>query len=153
MRYAFWDPRDVEIERVIKDFANIGLATGPGLDQKNGSVRFQNRPKTQTAASWRAKPVPVPVNRRVLPSLARPVGSNLRFSFWGFSIYSHSQICYCYVQNMVFCTSLPLFDSLAAFRIKTRRDMLPATLWSWVCMISCLASLVRFEVQNSHIDR
>jgi len=31
-------------------------------------------------------------------------------------------------------------------------DMLPATSWSWVWSIVHLASFVRFEVQNSHID-
>jgi len=60
-------------------------ASGPGLDCKNGSVRFQNRPKTRPADSWRAKPGPVPVNPRVSPGLAGPVGSNLRFCVSGFT--------------------------------------------------------------------
>jgi hypothetical protein len=34
----------------------------------------------------------VPVNWRGLPGVARPVSSNLRFSFWGFSVYGRSQI-------------------------------------------------------------
>ena len=59
-------------------------ASGPGLDRKNGSVRFQNRPKTRHADSWRAKPGPVPVNPRVSPGLARPIGSNLQFCVSGF---------------------------------------------------------------------
>jgi hypothetical protein len=55
------------------------LATGPGFDRKNGSVWFQNSPKTQPAESWRAKPGPRPVNPRVSSGLARPGGSNLQF--------------------------------------------------------------------------
>jgi len=62
-------------------------ASGPGSDQRNGLVRFQNCPKTRQAASWRAKPWLVPVNLQVLLGLARPVSFNLRFSVSGFSIY------------------------------------------------------------------
>ena len=62
----------------------IGLATGPGLDRNNGSVRFQNRPKTRPTDSWWAKSGPVPVNAQGSPGLARPVGSNLRFCVSGF---------------------------------------------------------------------
>jgi hypothetical protein len=61
------------------------LATGPGLDRKNGSVRFQNHPRTRPADSWRAKPGPIPVNPRVSLGLARPVGSNLQFCVSGFT--------------------------------------------------------------------
>jgi len=61
------------------------LATGPGLERKNGSVRFKNRPKSQPADSWRAKPGPVPINPDVSPDLARPVGFNLRFCVSGFT--------------------------------------------------------------------
>jgi hypothetical protein len=93
-----------------------------------------------------------PSTRAFLPGLARPVGSNVRISFSGFSIYGRSQICYCYVDNINFGTSFFLFVSLAAFIIKIRRDMLPATSWSWVWTIFPLASLGRFEVQNSHMD-
>jgi len=127
-------------------------ASSPGLDRKNGSVRFQTRPKSRPGASWRAKPAPVPVKPRVLPGMARPVSSNLLFSFSGFSIYGHSQIYCCYVQNISFGKSFSLFVWLAAFIIKTQRDMLPATSWSWVWTNFRLASLGRFEVQNSHID-
>ena len=102
-------------------------ASGSGLDQINGSVRFQNRPKTRPAASWWAKPIPISVNPRVLPRLARPVSSNLQFSFSGFSIYCHIQIFYCHVQYINFGTSLSLFVLLAAIIIKTSREMLPAT--------------------------
>jgi len=63
----------------------VVLAMGPGLDSKNGSVRFQNRPKTRPSDSWRAKRRPVPVNPLVSPGLARPVGSNLRFCVSGFT--------------------------------------------------------------------
>ena len=55
---------------------------------------FQTRPKTRLAAAWRAKPGPIPVNKRVLPGLARPVRSNLRFCFSGFTFYHCIQICY-----------------------------------------------------------
>jgi len=61
------------------------LATGPGLDRKNGSVWFQTRPKTRPTDSWRAKPGPVPVNLRASQGLARPVRSNLRFCVSGFT--------------------------------------------------------------------
>ena len=59
-------------------------ASGSGSDQKNSSVRFQNRPKSPSAASWQAKPGPGPVNPWVLPGLATPFGSNLRFCVSGF---------------------------------------------------------------------
>jgi hypothetical protein len=59
-------------------------ASGPGLHRKNGSVRFQNHPKARLAGSWWAKPRPVPVNLRILPGPARPVGSDLRFCVSGF---------------------------------------------------------------------
>ena len=62
-------------------------AIGPGSDRKNGLVQFQHHPKTRPFASWWAKPRPVPVNPRVLPGSARPIGSNLRFCVLGFSIY------------------------------------------------------------------
>jgi len=61
----------------------VVLATGPGLDRKNGSVQFQTRPKTRPADSWRAKPGPVHVNLRVSPRLAGPIDSNLRFCVSG----------------------------------------------------------------------
>jgi len=35
-----------------------------------------------------------PSTRRFCPGLARPVGSNLRFRFSGFSIYGHINIFY-----------------------------------------------------------
>jgi len=60
-------------------------ASGPGLDRKNRSVRFQTLPKTRPADCWRAKPRPVPVNPRVSPGLARPVSSDLRFCISGFT--------------------------------------------------------------------
>ena len=62
-------------------------ASGPGLDRIHGWVRVQNRSKSWPAASCQAKPGPVPVKPRVLPGLAWPVGSNLRFCVSGFSIY------------------------------------------------------------------
>jgi len=61
-------------------------ASGPGSDQKNGSVQFENRRKIEAVAFWWAKPGPLPVNPRVLVALARPVSSNLRFCVSGFSI-------------------------------------------------------------------
>jgi len=141
---------------VIRDISvrkrSVYATSGPGSDRKNSSVRSQTRLKTRPGASWPAKPVPVHGNRWVLPGLARPVGSSLRFLFSGFSIYDRIQICYCYVQNINFGTSFSVFVSLAAFIIETRRDMLPATFWSWVWTMVRLASLVRFEVQNSYID-
>jgi len=76
-----------ELRRLAALPLYVVLATGPGSDQINGSVRFQNCPKTRPVTSWRAKPGPVPINLRVLPGLARPVGSNLRFCVSGFSIY------------------------------------------------------------------
>jgi len=102
-------------------------ASGPGWDRKNSWVPSQTCPKTRPAASWQAKPVPVPVNVLVLLGSARPVGSNQQFSFSGCSIYGCSQICYCYLQNINFGTSFSLLVSLAAFIIKTSRDRLPAT--------------------------
>jgi len=68
----------------------MGLGNPPAVRvrmAKNRSVQFHTRPKTLPAASWRGKPGPVPVNPRVLPGLARPVGSNLRFWCPGFSNY------------------------------------------------------------------
>jgi len=61
-------------------------ASNPVSAQKYRSVRFQNRPRTRPAVSWRANPEPLPVNARVLPGLARPVGSNVCFCVSGFSI-------------------------------------------------------------------
>jgi len=88
----------------------------------------------------------------VVAGLTWPVGSNLRFTFPGFTIYGCSQICYWYVQNITFGTSFSLFVLLAVLIIKTWRDLLPATSLSWVWMIFLLVSVVRFGVQNSHIE-
>jgi hypothetical protein len=113
---------------VVSRFGNIQCsvsnrsgypASGPGLDRKISLVRFQTRRKTQTRAFCQAKPVSVPINPRVLPGLARPVGSSLQFTNLGFSIYGCSQICYCDVQNINFGTSFSLFVSLAAIILKT----------------------------------
>jgi hypothetical protein len=87
-----------------------------------------------------------------MPGLVRPGGSNLRFSFSGTSIYGRVLISFCYVENINSDSSLPFLVSLAAIIIEIRREMLPATSWIPVYTIFCLASLVRFEVQNSHID-
>jgi len=76
------------IDELIPDSVSNGsgkTGSGPGLDRKNGSVRFQTRPQTRPAASWRAKPRPVPGNPRVSTDLARPVGSNLRIRVSGFT--------------------------------------------------------------------
>ena len=48
-------------------------------------VEVRNCQATRPADSLWAKPGPVPVNLRVLPGLARPVGSNLQFWFSGFT--------------------------------------------------------------------
>lgn len=61
-------------------WVRVVLATGPGLERKMGSVRFQTHPETQPRDSLWAKPGPVPVNLSVSPDLARPVGSNLHSS-------------------------------------------------------------------------
>jgi len=37
-------------------------ASGQGVDSKIGSVQFQTHPMTRPAATWRAKPVPGPIN-------------------------------------------------------------------------------------------
>jgi len=73
---------------------DLVLTTGPSNPAavrvrtgKNPLLRFLNRPKTGPPASWRAEPGPVPVNPRIMPGLARPIGSNLRFCVFGFSIY------------------------------------------------------------------
>jgi hypothetical protein len=108
-------------------------ASGPGLDRKNDSDRFQTCPKTQPSASCRAKAIPIPVNQRVLPGLGRPIVSNLQFSFSGYSIYGRIQISYCHVQNISFGTLLYLCVLLAAFMIKISRDELTAT--SAKCML------------------
>jgi len=92
----------------------------------NGSVRFQNQPKTRPAASWRAKPVSVPVNLLVLADLARPAGSNLRLLFLCISIYGRVQISYGYVQNINFGTSLSFLVLLAAIIINISSEILPA---------------------------
>jgi len=107
--------------------AGLVIATGPGLDWKNAFAWFQTCAKTQRIVSWRAKSLPIPINPQVSPGVARPIGSHLRFSFSGFSIFGHIQICYCHVQNINYGTSLSVFVSLAAFMSKTSRDMLPAT--------------------------
>ena len=130
------------------------LATGqgnpPAVRVWTGSTvwfgsRTVQKPDPQLLG-W-AKPVPVPVNPRVLPfGLARPVGSNLRFSFSRISIYGRVLISYCYVQTISFGTSLSLLVLLAAIIIKISTEMLPATSWIWVWTIFCFASLVRFEV-------
>jgi len=70
-------------------------ASGPGSDRKNSLLWFQTHSKTRTAASLWAKPIPLPINPQVLPCVARPVGSILRFRFPGFSIYGRIQIFYC----------------------------------------------------------
>jgi len=53
--------------------------SGLVLDPKNGSVRLQTRTTTWHADSWQAKHTALPVNPQVLPSLARPSGSDLWF--------------------------------------------------------------------------
>jgi len=58
-------------------------ASSPGWGRKNCSDQFQTHPETWPATSWWAKPVPIPINPQVLQNLARPDGSNLRFSWWG----------------------------------------------------------------------
>jgi len=128
------------------------LTTGPGLALKHTLDWFQTHPKTRPGAFWRAKPVPAPVNPWVLLGLPRPVSPGLWFCLSGFSIYGRSQTCYCSVQNINFVTSFSLFVLLAAFIVKTMRDMLPATSWSCVWTTFHLVSFVRFEVKNSHID-
>jgi len=70
-------------------------SSGLGLETRNGSVWFQTRSKAWPTASWWAFLTLVPLNPLVVPSLAKPVGSNLRFWFLGFSIYGHIQISYC----------------------------------------------------------
>jgi len=102
-------------------------SSGLGLDQKNGSVRFQTGPKIRPTASWQAKPVSLTVNPRVLPGLARTVLSNLHFSCSGFSIYGHIPVPYHHAQNINFGTSFSLFVLLAFFLFKISRDMLPPT--------------------------
>jgi len=67
----------------------------PGLDQINGSVQFLNHPKTQPAISLLGKRVPEPIDPQVMQGLASSVGSNLQFSFSGFSIPGHILISYC----------------------------------------------------------
>jgi len=67
-----------------------------------------------------------------LLTLATLVRSNLGFSFSSDSISCRIQISYCHVQNIKPRSSLSLFVLLAAFIIKTSRDMVPATSWSWV---------------------
>jgi hypothetical protein len=59
--------------------------SGPGLDCKNRSARFQTCPKTKHCDCWRAKPGPVPANPRIWPGLARPVGCNLWGCILGFT--------------------------------------------------------------------
>jgi hypothetical protein len=97
----------------------------PGIDQKNGSLRFQTQPIFQSAISWRARAGPIPDNPRVLPSLARPIGSYPCFWVSGFSIDGRIQISYCKLQNVTFGILLSYFYSLAAFTIRNTRDMLP----------------------------
>jgi len=58
--------------------------SGPGLDYPNWSVRFQTRPSSRPARSWRVEPGPIPRNPRVSPDVATPVSSNLRFCISGF---------------------------------------------------------------------
>ena len=65
-----------------------------GLDRKNGSVLSWNGPKTQLDASWLCKPCPIPVKPRVVPGVARPVGSNLQLCILGCCIYGFIQIYY-----------------------------------------------------------
>jgi len=75
-----------------------------GSDKRFSSVRFQNHPKSRPAALWWAKPVPLPANQRVLTGSARPVCSNVHFSFSGFSINGRIQISYCHAQYINFGT-------------------------------------------------
>jgi hypothetical protein len=105
----------------------IVLSMGPGLDLKQISVRLQNSTQIRPGGSWQPRAVPIPVKPPGLLSWAQPICSNHQFLFWGFPIFGRSQICYRYLQNLHFGTSFSLFVSLAAFIIKTRRDMLPAT--------------------------
>ena len=69
-------------------------ASRPGVDRKTWLVWFLTYSKTRSAASWRAKPGPIPVNPRVLPGLARPVGSKVQFCVLGFVISHSTQIFY-----------------------------------------------------------
>jgi len=101
-------------------------ASGPGLARKNGSVQFQNRPEIWPTESWRAKPGPVPINPHVLPGLAGPVSSNVRFCISGFSISGRIQISYCQLHNIDSGISLTIWVVLTAFILKNRRDTLPA---------------------------
>jgi hypothetical protein len=55
------------------------------LDPKNGLFLLQPLSKTQPAGSLIAKPGPVPVNLRVPPGFAIPVGSNILFRVSGFT--------------------------------------------------------------------
>jgi hypothetical protein len=92
-----------------------------------GAIRFQNYPKSQSTASWRAKPVPAPSNLRVFPDVARPVGTNHWLFFSGISIYGPVQVSYCHVQNINFGISLSFVDLLAAITIRISREILPDT--------------------------
>ena len=87
----WWTPSTYrECQWPYGDVASVGNwcgkpASGPGWDRENGSVQFQPCPKTRPSDSWRAKPWPRRINPRVLPGLATPVGSNLRFRVSGFT--------------------------------------------------------------------
>jgi len=61
-------------------------ASGPVLNRKTGSVRFQTRRRIRPADSWQAPLQPAPMNPQVLPGLAWPVGSILRFLLSGFTL-------------------------------------------------------------------
>jgi hypothetical protein len=82
-RAARYSPIDWIVPQQAWRHSRVVLAMG--LDRKNRFVRFQNRQKNRQADCWRAKPGPVPVNPRVLPGIARPVSSNLRFCVSGFT--------------------------------------------------------------------
>jgi len=70
-------------------------ASSLGSECQHGWVQFQTWPKTQPAASWRAKCRPIPGHLRMSPGSARPVSSNLRFWFSCVSSYGCIQISYC----------------------------------------------------------
>jgi hypothetical protein len=86
------------------------LATGLGnlpvvRDRTANTVQFEfhHGPKSRPSALWRAIPGLVPVNPRVLPGLAKPLGLNLTFWLSGISIYGSIQISYCKILTLVYC--------------------------------------------------
>jgi hypothetical protein len=125
--------RDDILSKNTEEDQKIVLATGPGNQAAvwvwtGKTVRFGSRPIQTTNPERLGGPNPQPrlSTRRFCRVWLDPSVPISSFHFRVF-LFMVTVICYCYDQNIQFGTSFYVFVSLAAFIIKTQRDMLPAT--------------------------